>query len=272
MDSSKNTQKAVWLDCDPGLDDTFAIILAGYNPSIKLIGISTTQGNTNLENTSRNACRVLHASGIENVPVIKGVQGPLFRDEYNDDDQGEVAEDVHGKDGLSTKEGESFPTDVPLKPITSNAIVTMYDKIKNYPEKVHLVATGALTNVALLFKVFPDVMENIEQLVFMGGAINYGNITPSAEANMIFDPEAAALVFKTKIKKVMVPLDVTHQVWVNDDVMKKIKSFNTRYTNILHGMLLFYRDAYHKIYEFDYSPLHDPCTIAYLIDSTMFKE
>lgn len=195
-----------------------------------------------------------------------------MKDEYDDDEKAEAAEDVHGKDGLSTKEGEAFPTDVPLKAITTSPIVTMYEKIKNYPEKIHLVATGALTNVALLLKVFPDVVDNIEQIVFMGGAINYGNITPSAEANMRFDPEAAALVLKTKVKIVMVPLEVTHQAWVTDEILNKIKEMNTRFTKILHGMLLFYREAYHKIYNFDYSPLHDPCAIAYVIDASLFCE
>ncbi len=258
-------RKSIWLDCDPGNDDTFAIILAANHPSINLLGISTAAGNASAEHTSKNACKILHAAGIDGVDVVKGSDEPLCGIAIYK--KNATTEEVHGSTGLGTNE---FP-DPPLKPIKKNAILHMYESIMKSPTKVKLVGTGALTNYALLLKVFPDVKENIDEIVFMGGAADFGNITPCAEFNIFCDPEAADIVCNSGLKIVMVPLEVTHTNMVTEEVKKRILSMNTKFAKVCVELLDYYADAYRKIYKFESCPLHDPCAVAYCITPEIFK-
>jgi inosine-uridine nucleoside N-ribohydrolase len=255
----------LWLDCDPGNDDTFAIILAGTHPKINLLGVSTMFGNAGVEATSLNACKVLHAAGIDGVNVLKGASQPLC--EYTKKGSTVDVEEIHGVSGLGTKK---FPTP-PTLPLKDNAILYMYNTIMKSPDKVKLVGTGALTNIALLLKTFPDVKQNIDEVVFMGGSIYEGNITPSAEFNVICDPEAADIVCHSGAKVVMVPLEVTHTTMVTKEVKERIRSMKTTFTDSCLELLDFYADGYLKTYGFDACPLHDPTAVAYCIAPELFK-
>jgi purine nucleosidase len=255
----------VWLDCDPGHDDAMAIILSAYSPSIKLLGISTTFGNSPVNHTTLNACKVLYTSGIEGVDVVKGVEGPICKQ-----DRESVSENIHGYDGLGTKNNQKFPTQT-IEPLNKNAIVHMAETILKSEKKVTVVATGCYTNVALMLKTFPEVEKNIEQIVVMGGAIGYGNVTPAAEANIINDPEAADILVQSGIKFVMVPLEVTHTVLVTPEIISSIEKWNSKYSALCVGLLQFFTDAYKTVFNFDYPPLHDPCAVAYIIAPEIFE-
>ena len=141
--------KKVWLDCDTGNDDAFAIILAGFNPKIDLIGISTVFGNNSVDTTAKNSCKIVSLAGLPKVEVYKGASRPLLR-------PADLKEGMmfHGEHGLGKG---VFVPEPDYEAEKESAIVKMYNTFKNSSEKIHICATGALTNIALLFSTFPDV-------------------------------------------------------------------------------------------------------------------
>ena len=259
--ASQNTQIPIWLDCDPGHDDAMAIILAGYNPKINLLGISTVAGNQVINKVTQNALSILELAGLNHIDVLKGSASPLLRflDHFK--------EVIHGESGL---DGAQLPIS-PKQPLEKNAIIHIYETLTKHIGKVTLVATGMLTNVALLLKTFPDVKNNLEEIVLMGGAMTIGNVTPAAEFNIWLDPEAADIVFNCGLMVTMVPLEVTHTAIVTKDILKEIVMMNTKLANDIASFLLFFADAYFKIYQMEGAPLHDPCAVAYVINKELFE-
>src|SRR6187549_689501 len=187
----------ILLDCDPGHDDAIALLLALASPEVELLGVTTVAGNQTLEKTTANAIRVLELAGKGEVPVAAGSPRPLVRDPV-------VAANVHGETGL---DGPDLPPPEG-SPVEAHAVDFLAERL----DGAVLVATGPLTNVALLLARYPEARP--ERIVLMGGAIAEGNVTPSAEFNIWGDPEAAARVFASGIDVTMVGLDVTHQALV----------------------------------------------------------
>src|SRR2546423_8159208 len=185
------------IDCDPGHDDAIAILLALASPEVELRGISTVAGNQTLDKTTRNALKVLELAGRTDIPVVAGADGPLRRELR-------TAANVHGESGL---DGPDLPEPT-TKPVEAEAADFLAELIE---PGVVLVPTGPLTNVALLLVRHPDVKERLERIVWMGGAMAEGNVTPAAEFNAFVDPEAAAAVFASGIAVTMIGLDVTHK-------------------------------------------------------------
>ncbi|ROT36808.1 inosine-uridine preferring nucleoside hydrolase [Sodiomyces alkalinus F11] len=221
----------VWLDCDPGHDDTFAILMAAYHPAIKLLGISTLFGNAPVEKTTPNAASILTAISKHNdVPIYRGASHALVRPPMH------APTDIHGESGL---DGTALLPQ-PLVPAntTKPAIDAMAAALSAQPPNTAwLVATGPLTNVAALFQKHPALVSHIKGLSLMGGVfgggftdiplgrVDYkeriGNYTPWAEFNIIADPEAASFVFSHKqlsAKTTVVPLDLSHQVLATEEV------------------------------------------------------
>jgi len=268
--SMEEQQIPIWLDCDPGHDDVMAIILAGCSPMLKLLGVSSVFGNSSIEKTTINACRVVYSAGLEGVDVIRGSEGPLnntqqYLKKVN------AAERIHGVSGLETNSEKKLPETVPLQPKNCNLFAHISEVILKSPKPVHLVATGSLTNIAVLLKSFPEVKQNVEQIVFMGGAINFGNATPAAEYNIFIDPEAAEIVCNSGLKVVMVPLEVTHTALITSEVRERILGMKTDFAEIIDGLMQYFADAYQKIYGIEYPPLHDPCAVCYVIAPELFK-
>jgi inosine-uridine nucleoside N-ribohydrolase len=146
------TKKAVWLDCDPGHDDAFAIILAGHHPSLELIGISTVAGNQTIERTTKNAYKVAYIAGLpNNIPIIRGCGESLCRHVM-------TCAEIHGTTGLDGVDIPEHPEYKTLiKEQDENYLWNIYKKITDVNRPVTLIATGSLTNIALLLKVFPQV-------------------------------------------------------------------------------------------------------------------
>ena len=161
---------SIWLDCDPGIDDAFAIIMSALHPDFKLIGLSTTAGNVGIEKTTQNALDILYTIHREDIPVYRG--SPTTSTDKKPVD----AEYFHGGNGLG---GARF-TRSPFKAITENSFEKICEKILSWPEKVTFVVTGPQTNLCLLLRNFPKIKENLEKIVLMGGAVGEGNITPAA--------------------------------------------------------------------------------------------
>jgi inosine-uridine nucleoside N-ribohydrolase len=228
MASSRPPRTALWLDCDPGHDDALAIILAGWHPRARLLGVSTVHGNSPVDKTTTNALNMLHAAGLGFIPVVAGAPKPLLRAPRH-------CPDIHGASGLDCFDGMSFP---PLpaesRPVASAAVNFMAASIRGaraqHKTAVTLVATGCLTNVALLLSVYPDIASDIEKIVIMGGAVGKGpaaatgNTGVGAEFNIQVDPEAAAIVFASEVEIVLVPLDVTHTALVTRGVLERVAS------------------------------------------------
>lgn len=138
-------------------------------------------------------------------------------------------------------------------------------------EKVTICITGAQTNVALLFTVFPEVKENIDKICFMGGAIGAGNTSPGAEFNIECDAEACKIILESGLNIVMIPLEVTHTVLVTKDILNRLEKMESKFGTFIKELLLFFKDSYSQFFGFDDPPLHDPCAIAYLIKPEIFE-
>jgi inosine-uridine nucleoside N-ribohydrolase len=200
-------KKMVWLDCDPGNDDMLAIVMAALSEELELIGISTSAGNSIIQNTTQNALDILYEIGRADIPVVKGSATPLCR-------KLESAAEYHGELGLEGAVLERSP----FQAISDNPFLYLYNAIMGQSDKVEFVVTGAMTNLALLLRTFPDVKQQLSGVTLMGGAIGQGNWSPAAEFNMAVDPEAARMVFKEGLPITMVPLEVTHTVMATEDI------------------------------------------------------
>src|SRR5215469_3283288 len=192
--------RQVILDCDPGIDDAFAIAFACGHPGLELAGLTTVAGNVGLERTTANALSVLEFLGHPGIPVAAGSPAPLLRP-FSD------ARDVHGETGLG---GARLPV-ARGRAADVHAVDFLIREISAAPGVVTLVATGPLTNIALAVRRYPPLVQQVADFVIMGGSAGRGNTTPAAEFNIWCDPEAAAIVFGAGWRVTMVGLDVTHQ-------------------------------------------------------------
>ena len=185
------------IDCDPGHDDAIAILLALASPEVELRGITTVAGNQTLEKTTRNALKVLELAGRTDIPVAAGADRPL-----------RARAPDRGARPRRERARRSRPARADDEPVDAHAADLLAELLE---PGVVLVPTGPLTNVALLLERHPDVRERLERIVWMGGAIAEGNVTPAAEFNAFVDPEAAATVFASGIPVTMIGLDITHK-------------------------------------------------------------
>ena len=243
----------ILLDCDPGHDDAIAILLALGSDELELRGVTTVAGNQTLEKTTANAIRVLELAGRGEIPVAAGAGRPLVREPR-------VAADVHGETGL---DGPDLPPPQ-AEPSPQHAVDFLAERIQG----TTLVATGPLTNVALLLARHPEAKP--ERLVLMGGAIAEGNVTPAAEFNIWADPEAAQRVFSSGLDVTMVGLDVTHQALVNAEHARQLREAG-RIGEVVAELLEFYGGFHRATYGWDGSPIHDAVAVADVIDPTLLE-
>lgn len=248
------------LDCDPGHDDAVAIMLAAKHPKIDLLAITTVAGNQTLEKTTRNALNVCSYLGITHVPIAAGMAKPLVRDQV-------IAENIHGKTGL---DGPVFDEPM-LKVDKRHAVDLIIELLLNSEGDIHIVPTGPLTNVAMAMLREPKIVPKIKKIVLMGGSYQLGNVTPCAEFNIFADPEAAHIVFNSGRPIVMVGLDVTRKALVTRDVMEKIRVINNKASKLFIELMKFFGKTQKEVFGWEGPPLHDPVTIAYLIDPTILK-
>lgn len=241
------------IDCDPGHDDAIAILLALASPEVDLLGITTVGGNSGLANTTRNALTVLEVAGRPEIPVAPGCDHPLVRPL-------QIAEHVHGKSGMDGPVLEP-PT---ITPIDDHAVDFIAATVAASAEPVTIAPTGPLTNIGLLLRRHPEVTENIERLVLMGGAIGLGNVTPAAEFNIWVDPEAADIVFESGLDVTMVGLDVTHQAMMGRSHGERLRPAG-RCGELVADLLDFFVLFHERTYGLDSSPIHDAVAVADVI-------
>ena len=276
---------SIWLDCDTGHDDAFAILLAVYNARANILGISTVHGNASVEHTTHNSLAVLEAMGALHVPVHKGRDKPLRRDPS-------FAPGIHGESGL---DGVTLlPKELSASPLSESLTDVANTILEEPPNTVHIVATGPLTNIAILFSWSAELAIHIAGLHIMGGAVGggftdaplgkvkgqgerFGNHSPWAEFNIYADPEAARVIFNNQRlagKTTLVPLDLTHLVRGTTKVQhhlfgasKEIENRDRRrklsaVRRLFQQILNFFASTYSAQFGIhDGPPLHDPIAV-----------
>lgn len=248
------------LDCDPGHDDAIAMVLALASPELDVKAITASAGNQTPDKTLRNVLRMLTLLRRQDIPVAGGARKPLMRELI-------IAENVHGESGL---DGPALP-EPDFTPQACTAVELMAKTLRESPQPVTIVATGPQTNVALLLNSHPELHDKIARIVLMGGAMVLGNWQPAAEFNIYVDPEAAEIVFQSGIPVVMAGLDVTHRAQIHGLDIERFRQVGNPVATIVAELLDFFME-YHKDAKWGFTgaPLHDPCTIAWLLKPELF--
>lgn len=243
--------RPVIIDCDPGIDDALALLLALAAPDqLDILGITTVAGNVPLDMTTRNALAVCALAGRSDVRVYAGCDRPLVRPLA-------TAAHIHGEAGLGGAE-------LPRPGATAGAahgVDFIADSLRVRRGGITLAPTGPLTNIACVLSKDPAAAANISEIVLMGGAAGAGNITPHAEFNVFVDPHAAAAVFASGVRLTMIGLDVTRQAVVTPARLAAIGAIGTPAAAAAAAMLSGYSRG---------APLHDPCVIAWLLRPDLF--
>lgn len=244
------------LDCDPGHDDAFALIVAAKFCNV--LGVTTVAGNAPLELTTRNARIILDLCG-STAPLHSGADKPLVQPPV-------FADYVHGKSGM---DGAELPE--PSRPADStHAIDFIIDMVRSRDD-VWLVPTGPLTNVALALTRAPDIAARLRGISLMGGG-RFGNRTPSAEFNIWLDPEAAATVFMSGAPIVMAGLHLTHEFQASPSRIAAVESAHPRVGPLLAGLLRFFSGTYvNRHVGFEGAAMHDVCSVLALTHPELFE-
>lgn len=249
----------VIIDCDPGVDDTLALMLAHQIDSLSLQAVTTVAGNVSLAHTFQNGRNVMQYIGAD-VPVYRGAEKPLLRELH-------TAAHIHGEDGMGG---------VVLPPCTHPAETeAAWDAIHRIAVEqkgeLVLIAVGPLTNLAIALSKYADLKELVKRIVIMGGAAIGGNATPAAEFNIFDDPEAAEMVFTCGIPVYMCGLDVTMQAYMTGPEIEKLTEFGSKETKLFHDVeqkaLAFYNEKLGR----EGVALHDPTAVLFTAYPELFQ-
>ena len=250
----------VIMDCDPGIDDGIALAYAAaHQDEIELLAVTTFAGNQTIDKVTKNELELVDFYGLK-VPVARGQERPLVKEVIH-------AEEFHGETGL----GHCVLPETGTKAASDNAVFFIREILDDLPEgqQVTFIETAPMTNLALLLRVFPEVKDKIRRIVFMGGAVKGGNVTPAAEFNIYADPEAAKIVFEAGIPLVMCGLDATMKCnLTRNQIMKLCQSGNpvARACGDMAGYVLENSSKYRCV-----ASIHDAVPFMYLLHPEFFK-
>lgn len=273
------------LDCDPGHDDFAAIILLLCAPSLDVQFISTSHGNQSVNKTYQNTRRTLNLiKRADKIPVYRGFSTPLVRKSL-------AAAAIHGESGLGGCDWSAIDATMPRNPALDllgykkenelcptdfyGHLHRLLSEVKD-GERFEIIATAAMTNIAQYILTYPEDAKKM-RIQSMGGNFNVvGNVSPFAEFNVLIDPEAYNIVLNSEAEMIFAaPLDITHTVLVDDQVMERIKEAtepnSPLFYNIVSNLLNFFKDSYKNVYGFPYPPLHDPVAVFYLLRPDLFE-
>ncbi len=253
--------RRVIIDCDPGQDDAVALLLAFASPDdLDVLAVTTVCGNVPLQLTQRNARMMCDLAGRTEVPVYAGADQPMRC-------ALQTAEKIHGKTGIDGV--DVFEPKTPLQ--EQHAVDFLVDTLTEAEAPITLVPTGPLTNIGLAIQKSPAILDKIEQIVLMGGAMREGgNHSPSAEFNILVDPHAADIVTRCGRPIVQFGLDVTHQVLSTRERVERIRALGNPVAEATANMLSFFDRYDTNKYGSLGAPLHDPCTVAWLLKPALF--
>lgn len=248
--------KRIIIDTDPGVDDALTFLLALASPEIKLEALTTVHGNTNVDNTTRNALAVLELLNAANIPVAKGCSLPLLVPLHKSGDA------VHGASGI----GNSNLPEPRAKPVDLHAVDYLIERVLAEPNEIGIFPIGPLTNIALAIRKEPRFAKAVKELVIMGGSLRAGgNITPAAEFNIHADPHAAHIVFHAGIPITLIPLDVTYQCLLTSVDVERLNKIDSPIARFVRDATAVYMEFYKKYEGFNGCALHDPLTLATII-------
>ena len=254
--------KKIVIDTDPGVDDSLAIFVALNSPELEVLGLTTVFGNAVTTTCTENALRLLEIAQRTDVPVIEGAKVPL-----NGNFRG-AASFVHGDNG----QGNASLSSPVTKPLDINAVTFLKEIIETNPNEITLVPVGPLTNIANLLTIHEGIDSKIKEIVLMGGnAQSPGNATPTAEANILNDPEAADIVFSAQCEITMVGLDVTNDVFMNEEQVVTLGSFDNDKSKHIGKINPFYFDFLKDFFQDNGMPVHDSSAITYLVHPEYFE-
>lgn len=240
------TRKKVWIDCDPGIDDSFALLLAMKH--LAVVGITAVGGNTGLDRTFRNARYLTELAGQSQIPVYAGYDLPMFG-------KPKRAAYVHGHSGL----GNFMVPELKGRPQEEHAVDALIRAFRHQPD-LTLVTLGPLTNIAQALLREPELKHQISKIVCMGGSVTHGNYTPCAEFNIAVDPEAAKIVFGSGIPIGMVGLNLCRQNEMTMKEVEQLKALPGSVAAFAAGLLEYTVNQERQV------QLCDACTIAWLIE------
>ncbi len=252
----------ILIDTDPGIDDAMAILFALRSPELQVVGLTAVFGNTDVEITAQNALRLVELEGHADIPVAQGGAIPLVMQPRSHGKR------VHGADGF----GETHMPPPRGQLLNVPAAWHIVETILKNPGEITLVPIGPLTNIAMAFRLEPRISKLVQGVVLMGGSIGRGNASPTAEANIFNDPDAAAIVFGAGWPLTMVGLDVTTKTIMTKEYLDELVSAGNKATDFIRRILPFYQKWFA---EYDHYagaiPTHDPSAIACLIDRSLFR-
>ena len=250
-------RRRMLLDCDPGHDDAIAMLLALARPEWEVLGLSIVAGNTTLDNAVRAAGQVLTVAGRTDVAVHAGMPHPMVRPLV-------TAAHVHGESGL---EGPVLPEPArgPRDVHAVDWLTAVLADARDRDDPIEVAATGPLTNLGTVLRRDPTLARGISRLVFMGGAITEGNVTPAAEFNIFVDPEAAAIVVDADTDITMVGLDVTHRTILPASRFAELRALGTPVGALAADLMDFFWRFHRNLYALDGVPIHDACAVAALL-------
>ena len=256
------TPRPIIIDCDPGQDDALMLMLALASPAeLDILGITTVAGNVPLALTQRNARLVCELAGRPETRIYAGCRRPMVRELV-------TAEHVHGRSGIDGVEIHEPVLPLQGQHATEFIVDTLADRDD---ASIALVASGPLTNLATAFVERPVIAGKVAEIVLMGGSFREGgNVTPAAEFNIHVDPDAARIVFECGRPITVMSLDVTHQAITTPERLRRIAAIGTPVAAAAHAMLEFYDRHDSEKYGAEGGPLHDPCTIAFLLRPDLF--
>ena len=251
------------LDCDPGQDDAVALFLAMLSPDeLEILGITAVAGNVPLELTQRNARMLCDIAGKTELKIFSGCARPMQREPI-------TAEYIHGATGIDGVDVFEPKTPQQEQHAVDFIVETLLAAEK---ETITLVPTGPLTNIGTAIDREPSILKAVTEIVLMGGAMREsGNTSPSAEFNVMVDPQAANIVFNCGRPVTVMGLDVTHQVLSTRERVDRIEALDNPVAEATAGMLSFFDRYDTGKYASEGAPLHDPCTIAYLLKPELFE-
>jgi purine nucleosidase len=250
----------VILDCDPGGDDAVAILMALSAPKeIDLKAITTISGNASLEWIHTNARKICELAGRTGIPVYAGCSNALLRPAVN-------ASFCHGNDGLA---GATLPS--PTMPLQKeHAVDFLVEALLNAQAPITLAMTAPLTNLAVALMKNPDIVKGIKEIVWMGGSMDTGNITPAAEFNAYVDPHALQIVLSRNIPFRLIGLHITHQVTTSEPWMERLRAQGSEVSKQVAGILAVEALSDQGRYGIPGRAIHDACVIASLLKPELF--
>ncbi|SFB34845.1 purine nucleosidase [Rhizobium sp. NFR07] len=254
---------SIIVDCDPGIDDTIALLTAFVSPELDILGITPVCGNQPLDRTVRNALQVCELGGRAEIPVYAGCFRPMLREPIHGQ--------FHGKTGL----GNTVLPE-PVKTVESMSAVDFLIEALSAAaakgERITIACLGPLTNVAVALRMKPQIADGIERIVMMGGAYREsGNRTMTSEFNVLADPHAAHVVFSSGIPIVALALDATHQVMLKPEHVAEFSRVSGRISETLAELMAFWDRNDVRRYGSRGGPLHDPLVMAYILAPHLFE-